>query len=619
LLDLARLNLVSTGEGKNYSKSYNASKMVQFAVVRSINAVENSPMSISRGTCMIRRHIKVCPVTRPVAAVARSMRAWSPGVSLLEVAMLMLILTLALAPVVRHLGGPSSAEGTAARVIGTKSKELLLANTLIEQTLSNHFDSFVCNYDQSKGATFVHANLPAINKMAYFPSAGSRCLVKNNASTVYYQWQVRNAAQANSLMPDGNEYYNAVLNVYSAATGGTLLLSMPSSFFYNASGVTTPQGKTGIIVVQDISGSMMWSQRDASILNAEGDSTPDHAVVASPYLRYRYADPSLGYTPPNEIALSFASGPNAFNDQLDIITAKAADDPLTPWDDRYLDQNILDAPNCQSNAAWPSIHWRQTKFYSQKVDALSNWAQSDIHDTIQNICKRDPNWNSMMNNNVSRIEAARGSLLNLILSIEADPTLYRETRLGFYTFSAPNVPSQNNPSRQGWDRRVALEGVDANNRYPNMRRQVSWMNREGPGQINPYEGTEYTLPLTQAARDLFADPSLDNRFILFVSDGAPNGPGDSHAQLAALATRIGNGTFPGSGGKKATIFTLGLMANDPEMPSYLRDDLAQNTPGGQFFQAQNVGDVSAIFDQIKYQIQKSILLSKSNRYNIDLD
>lgn len=544
-------------------------------------------------------------------------RLHQAGLSLLEVAMLMMILTLALAPLISHIGGPNSAQGNSARMVGMQTKEVLLANTLIEQALSNDYSSLNCS------STFDPASFPAIGSYTSYP-VSSRCVNNSYSQPLYYQWVVNNASQANSLIPQGNQYYNAVLNIYSASSGGSPILTMPTSFFYNSSGTSTPQNKTGIVIIQDISGSMVWGQTDYGNINAAGDDTPKNAIVASPYLTYRYADPNVGYTPPANIALPWASGSNANNDQLDIVSAQNTDDPTTPWNDIYLGNGALGlgigpgfisncSDNYSGNSNWNSINWKGSGLYTK----LYPYNNNALRDTLVNICTRSPNWDTMMNQNMSRIEAARGSLLNFILSVEEDSALYQNVKLGFETFSAPNNASNNDPSGQGYDIRVALESVDANNRYANMRRQVSWINREGPGQINAYEGTNYTAPINKAAQTLFSDATLNNRIILLVSDGEPNGPGDTHGQLSALSTKIGDGTYPGSNGQKASIFTLGLLSSTPDMPIYLQNDLAMHTPGGQYFEAQNVGDIGGIFDQIKYQLLRVILLNKSNRYNIN--
>src|SRR4051812_2737813 len=92
-------------------------------------------------------------------------RARQVGISLLEVAMLMIIVTLALVPIIQHLGGPSSAQGNAVRAVGFQSKEILLGNTLIEQALANNFKTFNC------GGAFNPATFPGQGLAANFPAS----------------------------------------------------------------------------------------------------------------------------------------------------------------------------------------------------------------------------------------------------------------------------------------------------------------------------------------------------------------------------------------------------------------------------------------------------------------
>src|SRR5689334_7845994 len=116
------------------------------------------------------------------------------GLSLLEVAMLMMILTLALVPLIRHLGGPTGSQGNSSRMVGMQTKEVLLANTLIEEALSNDYSSLGCN------SAFNPSSFPAIGTFASFP-ASSRCVNNSYNQPLYYQWIVNNASQASALLP----------------------------------------------------------------------------------------------------------------------------------------------------------------------------------------------------------------------------------------------------------------------------------------------------------------------------------------------------------------------------------------------------------------------------------
>jgi hypothetical protein len=519
------------------------------------------------------------------------------GLSLIELALVMVIVTLALVPVIRMIGGPNSSEGkgNATRVIGLKSKEILLANSLVERALSSDLQVFNCG-----NAFNPVTNLPGVGQSADFP-AGGRCTDNTYNQPLYYQWTVRNMDPSGTEMPMGNHYYTSVLNVWDTATGGTPIMTLPTFLFWNESAFQTTSNSTGIIVVLDSSGSMSAGQVETAFApRGLGNS-------ASPFLKYRYADPDIGYNPPASIALNINN-----NAQLDVVSALNADDPDTPWDDRYIKPGILGfpvgPPSCSTSMAnWNAVGnvWQSPPFFA--------FDDNDDRDRTRAICALtgmpiDLVWQTTMNWYFSRIEAARSSLISFLISMEADPSLYQNTKLGFVTFSTDVVDRVVNP----------IESVDGNNRYPQMRRWFTWINRQGGSRMIPATGsTNMYGALRRGAQVAFSDSTLDNRIIFLVGDGAPMVAPTSHAAFQTLSTQIGNGTFPGANGKTATVFTLGLLSSDPDLPEYLRDDIALRTPGGEFFYAQSIGDVDPIFNQIKYQIQRVILLNKSNRFNVD--
>ncbi|HEY9686047.1 MAG TPA: hypothetical protein V6C52_03635 [Coleofasciculaceae cyanobacterium] len=498
------------------------------------------------------------------------------GLSLIELGVVMVIISLALVPLVQMIGGPNSrnGQGSAQRLNALRSKEMVLANALIERALSSDFAAFNCNngFNPATG-------LPATGQTINLP-AGNRCTDNTYNDPLYYQWTVRNADNSNAIVPTGNHYYQLVLNVWNQPTGGTPLLTLPTTVFWNESGSSGGSNTTGIVIVQDISGSMTSGKFNGS---------PVSFSPASPYLNYRYSDPSVGYVPNPAIALPWND-----NSQLDLVSALDVNNPQTAWDDRYPKPGVLGVTACTgASPLWNNTGGRMIP--------------------VREICQANggPNgnaWQATMNDHLSRIEAARSSLLSFLLSIEADPDLHENTKLGFITFET-NVINRVTP----------LEASDASNRYPQMRRKLSWINRQGPAAARIYASGSTNMygGLQRGAQIVFADNTLDNRIIFLVGDGEPTVAPTNHAAFQTLATQIGNGTFPGANGKTASVFTLGLLSGDVGLPIYLRDDIANRTPGGQFFFAQNMGDVSPMFDQIKYQIQRVILLNKSNRYNVD--
>lgn len=535
------------------------------------------------------------------------------GISLIELGVVMVVISLALVPVVQMINGGNSRTGmgSAQRMNSQRSKEIVLANSLVERALATDFSVFNCgqNFDPA-------TSLPTTGQTVDLP-ANSRCTDNTYSTPLYYQWTVRNTDMSGSIMPVGNHYYQVALGVYREPAGGAPILTLPTSLFWNETGMATSSNRTGIVIVQDISGSMSWGKDsgtpDTPPENNWGQAPTNRA--SSPYLKYRYQDPSYPAYAVDDASLLLDLNNNA---QLDIVSAMNSNNPSTPWDDRYIGPGILGIPvrnaginsgrpfdctddNAGANSPWWSddrLPWdlQGSNQYRNHVSALCEatlYSQSSA------------NWQNLMDDNMSRIEAARSSLLSFLLSIEADPDLYQNTRLGFITFES------------GVQTRVPMESVNAGNRYSRMRRTLSWINRNGPGIIAPAGSTNMYGGLQEGARMAFADATLDNRIIFFIGDGEPTVAPTNHAAFQNLATQIGNGTFPGSNGNSATIFTLGLLSDDPDLPTYLRDDIARRTPGGQYFFAQNMADVRPIFDQIKYQIQRVILLNRSNRYNVD--
>lgn len=516
------------------------------------------------------------------------------GMSLIEVGLVMLIVVLALVPVVHQIGGPNSnnGNGNVARVVGQKSKEIVLANTILEQALAADYSKFACN------TTFnPQTGFPAAGQFALLPA--TRCEDTTYNQSLYYQWTVQNMDPTGQRIPVGNHYYTAVLNVWDTPAGGTPLLTLPTTFFWNENSGDPQSNRTGILVVQDTSGSMTGGSLEPTPV-ANGN-------LASPYLKYRFSDPAYGYIPAAGIDL----GDIRANQNLDIVSLMDADDPDTDWQDRYLGPNVpgMSTDDCDTNPSnYNSAFWR----------SLWSFGSNNHRNIVRTLCSVNgapgPAWSNTLSTNLSRIEAARSSLLSFLLSIEEDPELYQNIKLGFVTFSTGVT-----------NRVVPLEGTDGNNQFPQMRRKLSWLNREGPGLIPASGNTNMYAALQRGADVLYADPSLDSRIIFFVGDGYPTIGSTSMASIRNLSSSIGDGTYPGAGGKKITVFSLGLLSQQVNpatgnryLDDYLDTCMAAETPGGMYRFAQNVGDMKPIFEQIGYQIQRVVLLNKSNRYNIDL-
>jgi hypothetical protein len=317
---------------------------------------------------------------------------------------------------------------------------------------------------------------------------------------------------------------------------------------------------------------------------------------------------------------------NLFNNtELDLTMFRLANDATTELDDQFLRpgslKNFVPGVDCDDSAYYNSV------IFSTNNATATQRVRDFCKATIDTPGSTDPDSvNVRFNEKLSRIEAARSSLLRFLLTIEGDASLRQNIDLGFVTFSS-NV-NYRLPNRVNG----ALEKVDTNQRYPETRRFYSWLNRSGPGQIMPGGMTNIWGSVYAGAQVAFNQPGNNSNIIFLVSDGEPTAGNCSSGSPVAmgncmanrnvggvsdgLANALARGTFPGYPGKKAKIFALGLMAGDNKVGPVFRDGLAVPT-GGVYQYADNVGDIDEAFEQMKYSIFKEVLLQNSARYGMN--
>lgn len=542
------------------------------------------------------------------------------GFSLIEVAVILLFISLAMVPIVANISGPGGQYGTGnARVsgsgttlVGSKHKEITLANALMERLLSG--DMSILN-SPIGGGTCTNGSVPAVNSGA---TQTFNCFSTQYNQQVYYQWIVTDRSrefpgnQNSGTNTMGNDFYRATLNIYNNDTwSGTPILTMPTIAFRNTQSPTQPANTTGIVMVLDISGSM-----DSAGIDASGND-----MGSSIRLPYRYSD--TGYTPPATIARNLFT-----NSDLDVVAAANTDDPDTDFDDRYPQNTRLGITNC-GNAADPIFG----------SAASAKW---------RNICTRYDNPSSPYNNipgrdigftdeNLSRIEAARSSLLNFLLTIEKDPTLRNNIRLGFVTYSGTSTTPQVPTALTG-----SLESANGAGNYVNMRRRLTWLNRTGNSSLDIIASgnTPTWTGVFNAAQLLYNQPSLNGRAIFLVTDGRPTSgncgsdPGNAGQANACgicmrnrsfstgigtvngLGDSLGNGTFPGANGRTISVYGLGLMEEESIIRPVIENGFTSPTHGD-FQYTQSVGEMSAVFENIKYAILKEIIQANGSRYGIE--
>ncbi len=596
------------------------------------------------------------------------------GVSLIEAAAVLMFFTIALIPIVNNIGGPGSATGTAVKLTGEASKEILLANTLSEKALSSDYSAYTCN-----GVATNEATLSAIpsETSINIPSSGrcSKALPDNN--TLYYNWTIYNATpgsspSSTSIMPVGNKLYNAVLNVYNTQSGGTPIFTAPISFFLNKYTKPAARNKTAILIVQDKSKAMRYGgseeshgedddkDEDKGKVRESDDGSSDDKVasmsgsVASPFLKYRYDDTtpntylekdydptSVKTSPPYTNNSTYKIADLYKNNTLDIVSAKASDLTETPWDDRYLGKRANRAPDCSTEAAIKNFVTAPINgFYADNggVGLAADWSYdgrtvpgSYRITNIYNICARTPNFEKRY---ISRIEASRTALLSFLISMESNPGILKDTQMGLELFSSD------------WWTEVPFENADSTGHYVKMRRRISWINREDDKSVTTTDGnfSRSIVPggarstygaLKYAAEQILKLDDVDHRIIILVSGGKPEEKreddsckdhhSDEHhddTDYSDLAEHMGDGSMGNALAsdptRKITLFTVGMLqSSDGESDKYMDTLLASQTSGGQYVYAGDISNIEPVMNQIANQVQKNQMNLYSNRFNVD--
>lgn len=563
------------------------------------------------------------------------------GLSLLELGIVMVFISLALVPVVKMIGGPTSADGNAAQITGTKNKEAILANTMVNKVLAGDYTGFKCRSNGSALPFNPDTDLPKSNQMVNF----GRCRSQNGNSTLFYEWDVLNLTASNNSnsLPSQNQYFQATFNVLD--TAGNKLITMPINFFHNSGAFTQPSIRTGVMLSMDISGSMAYyASGILPYYTGSNTSYGQDIYYSSPYMFYRYkkfpAASNWGTFPNNP---NYQVTLDPWDDsQLDLTIGKqisgsnpAGKDPNsgTAYNEAFPFSNVnpgapgyntwgngtLGVGHCSSAnpANWNSnknfgfafiLPYADTAITPPPAFYGNPWT------TVNQLCRQKNSlndWSNTINTYLSRIEAARTAALSLLINLESNQTVANSIELGFIPWDHYAHTQQMVPLEKA----VAIPGV-SNIHFKAMRERLLWINRADPANKNSgnpvvasgatslYDGVDY-------ARQKLLEKNYDRRIIVALTDGAPTyGAIQSAAGLKNYALNTFGNNAPKN--RQITLFTVGLIAAD----NNLLNGMASNTPDGQNFAANDVADLKPIFDAISYQIQKLALLSTADRYGL---
>jgi hypothetical protein len=547
------------------------------------------------------------------------------GMSLIEIAVLLVFISLAMVPVIRTIGGSAHSGAGDNRSFNSVSRQnshtLVAANSILERAMAG--DSTV-SFDSN---TLTPGQIVTTTRQQF---------TQDYNRPVWYEWSIRdtsykmdasgnlldaagnittNPALAQLAVTTGNRLVHATLKVYSQANGGTPVIIMPTILFRNDTAVTIPATSVGIMSSLDVSWSMRWPLTDWA-LDADGIG------LSSPYLMYRYSnEPSVD----SSVALNLWD-----NTQLDLVGAAYSanstidPDPSTPFRDNYIQQNIPGLfPNvsCGNSSDFLDYATSPLKLYFDSYAYSNATAQA----AVANVCSdKADNADSIakINSSLSRLEAARTAMFNFLINTEGNAFLVDQTKMGFQKFSSTGSGGGGSAAVQTLVDLEPSQVLSGAKRYKLMRESMAWINRGDPSALGKTIGTENNTrtydAINEAALKLFADTAISQRIIVLLTDGEPF-PVDgtnTPANIRTLCQQLGDGTYPGQAGKKVTIFVIGLLITPGSAAETLMQDMATATPGGVAVFAQTAADLTDLFEEIAYQIQKTVYLNASTRYNL---
>jgi hypothetical protein len=586
----------------------------------------------------------------------RSKAQAAKGLSLLEMAMVMLVVSVSLMPLMQTLNGVrgSNGEGPADRITAYKSKEALMANTLIEQALAGNYNNILCN----SGVTFNPTTDVPEGKMVTF----NRCANTTYNKTMYYEWTIYSVPK----LPAQNQYYRASLNVFNVPSGGTSILTLQSNFFYNSGAYSTGNNLTGIMLAMDISGSM------TSAKNEDG-SLPVIDGMASPYMFYRYdrylfegttygSGSSKLLFPVNSVPGHVTPGAigkevilNMWNNaQLDLSFAGAVKSsptnipdfsdptPATPYNEKFPYSRTNNPPLYPQDPTWgegvlgigdcgdtdgsgqpPDNNWDGTDrnnvytfLPSARKDKIS-FGNYPARTVINQLCQpKESNADLLNSLNIymSRIEAARTGALTMLLNLESNPAITSTLEVGYIPWNgSPDTSHLITPEAPiTIPQATGIHFVASRNKF-------LWINRADPSNINSPKpvnasgSTNINLGL-EAARTQLMAKNYSRRVIVLLTDGYPNPNSGANSTTSLKSYSLNTIGKNAPDNQQITLFTVGLIAADKD----LLDTMATNTPAGQSYTATDLSQVSGIFESIAYQIQKLALLNAVKRYGLSL-
>jgi uncharacterized protein YegL len=562
------------------------------------------------------------------------------GLSLIEIAILLLFTSLALLPLMQNMGGRTSTNSanTLAQETRFRTKETIVANALIEKALAGQIiQSYSGSGTPSVFDTLNTTNMPpggvvTLPRSQYYDSAlGAR-------QQVWFDWVLRDMSykmtstgalqlkngQPDPALPTNNQVILATLRLYTSnAVGEAPSLVMPTYLFRNVSTTQTPtSATTSIVLVGDTSGSMIAglvercnapnTQLCMPTISTSWDNySSTNTSLSAPFLRYSQTAATL------------------YDDRsLDLTWSEKDDRPdtETQYDDTFLPgkspAQALDGPCSLPNVAnWPAAYRAKfsTRFLGMEgslskpiwLAATSTIGSMTPRQVVAEYCKafhkQPENRANFLNTYMPRIEAMRNGFLSFLYVLEANQALASTTKLGFVSFST-NVTIQ-----QALEKTSLVEDPANGNlkrpRFKNVRPQLLRINRDNaPGGLIPPDGGTFMEGALKTAYDqLAADQESNNKIVLLLTDGLPNG-GKSGDELVNYVAGLYKP-------QKITLYAIGVIGADNVLMDKMAKKVGNNS---QYFPVTDISQLQQIFEQIAYNVERTGMQNMMQRHRLNM-
>lgn len=574
------------------------------------------------------------------------------GMTLIEIAIVLVVVSVGLVPVVRNIAGNNNGQmvsGSPAitNVSSYDQKAIVAASSIINRFTSGNLDAATIAIMDglAPGGSYTS------DRIVFLDDSG-----REYREPIEYQWVLQrldylmndngdlidvagdtvSADDAVIVSPLLNHLYRLTVSAFKQDAVNPL--TTLQTFLYTSDCNTGGSGQlcqtesntTGLMIVADRSASMVFtSDTDCDVNPTEQDCRTDvhYDEAPWPYLKNRY--PILGNNPSATIKLTDYY--NNANLDMTYVQPENSQDPNIPYSLIYPYHDLgtgfthMQYPTAITTTSVPAgdIPYFRSGDTSESASvrtqnySLNHAERLDrIYQTMSAVNRSDVNlWQNMVENQTSRYEGLRNGLLTMLVALENNDDFRESSKMGLITFS--NSAEARVELEQADDPTTDLASTSVTeSRFINVRKNLLMINREGTGAIMPHGGTNMADALEMAAERLIDDPALTQRIVVLVTDGNPNA--GTATAVQTLASAMGSGCYPATTcakpdpNKKIAIFAVNVIGGNY---AYL-EDLAWRTPGGMAFNASDLTELQDIFDLMTWQVQWYILLNNAQRFHL---